>query len=84
LEKCNPKIGARGAMNGCLDARSNLCYTHINVEQDHHFAGDDRCAFHGSGGSYRAIMHALQRARAKNLSTRMLRQQDLLRDLKGA
>ncbi len=64
---------SRKALNGCLDARSNLCYTHINVEQDHHFAGDGRCAFHGSGGSYRAIMHALQRARAKSLSTRVLR-----------
>ena len=61
------------SMNAFLDARSNLCYTHINVEQEHHFAGDGRCAFHGSGGSYRAIMHALQRARAKNLSTRVLR-----------
>jgi len=68
-----PKIGASDVMNSCLDARSNLCYTHINVEQDHHFAGGGRCAFHGSGGFYRAIMHALQRARAKNVSTRLLR-----------
>src|SRR5204863_134325 len=30
-------------------------------------------AFHGSGGSYRWFMHDLQRARAKNLSTRVLR-----------
>jgi hypothetical protein len=68
-----PKIGASGVMNAFLDARSNLCYTQIDVGQDYHFAGDGRCAFHGSGGSYRAIMHPLQRARAKSLSTRVLR-----------
>jgi hypothetical protein len=60
-------------LNAFLDARSNSCYTEINVEQDHHFAGDGRCAFHSSGGSYRAIMHPLERARAKSLSTRVLR-----------
>jgi len=60
-------------LNAFLDARSNLCYTQINVEQDHHFARDGRCPFHGSGGSYRAIMHPLQRTGAKSLSTRVLR-----------
>jgi hypothetical protein len=66
-EKCKPKMVARGAMNGCLDARSNLWYTQINVEQDLHFAGDGRGAFHSSGGSPRAIVHPLQRAGAKSL-----------------
>jgi hypothetical protein len=60
-------------LNAFLDARSNLCYTHINVEQDHHFAGDGRCAFHGSGGPYRAIMHPLQFTGAKSLSVKLLR-----------
>jgi len=60
-------------LNAFLDARSNLCYTQINVEQDHHFDRNGGRAFHGSGGSYRAIMHPLQRARAKSLSTRVLR-----------
>jgi len=61
------------SMNAFLDAGSNLCYTQINVEQDHHFAGDGRCAFHSSSRSYRAIMHPFQRTRAKNLSTWVLR-----------
>jgi hypothetical protein len=64
---------SRKALNAFLDALSNLCYTQINVEQDHHFAGDGRCAFHGSGGSYRAIMHALQRARATSVQAGLLR-----------
>ncbi len=54
-------------MNASLDARSNLCYTQINVEQDHHFVGDGRCAFHRSGSCQRAIVHPLQRAGAKSL-----------------
>ncbi len=64
---------SRKAMNGCLDARSNLCYTHINVEQDHNFGGDGCRAFHGSGGSRRAIVHPQQRAKSKGLSTKLLR-----------
>ncbi len=51
------------AMNAFLDSRSNLCYTQINVEQDHHFVGDGLRAFYGSGGSRLAIMHPLQRAK---------------------
>jgi hypothetical protein len=58
-----------------------LCYTQINVEQDHNFDGDGCRAFHGSGGSRRAIMHPLQRAKSKSLSTKLLRQQNLLRDI---
>ncbi len=51
------------AMNTFLDARSNLCYTQVNVEQDPNFVGDGRRAFHGSGGPCRAIMHPLQRTK---------------------
>src|SRR6266481_946151 len=73
IGEMQPKIGARGAMNAFLDARSNLCYTHINVEQDHHFAGDGCCAFHGSGGCRREVVHPFQRAKSKSLSTKLLR-----------
>jgi shikimate 5-dehydrogenase len=45
----------------------------INVEQDHNFDGNGRRAFYGSGGSRRAIMHPLQRAKSKSLSVKMLR-----------
>ena len=44
-------------LNAVLDARSNLCYTQVNVEQDHNLDGDGRCAFYSSGGPRRAIMH---------------------------
>ena len=60
-------------MNAFLDARSNLCYTQVDVEQDHNFDGDGRRAFCGSGGSRRAIMHPFQRAKSKSLSTKLLR-----------
>jgi len=46
-------------MNAFLDARSNLCYTQVNAEQDHSFDGDGRRRFHGSGGSRHAIVHPL-------------------------
>jgi len=59
-------------MNAFLDARSNLCYTQVNAEQDHNFHGDGRRAFHGSGGSCRAIMHPFQRAKSKSLSLKLL------------
>jgi hypothetical protein len=58
-----------------------LCYTQINVEQDHHFDGDGRRAFYGSGGSRRAIVYPHQRAKSKSLSVRLLRQQNLLHDI---
>jgi hypothetical protein len=58
-----------------------LCYTQINVEQDHNFDDDGCRAFHSSGRSHRAIMHPLQRAKSKSLSTKLLRQQNLLRDI---
>jgi len=58
-----------------------LCYTQLNVEQDHNFDGDGRRAFHGSGGSRLAIMHPLQHASSKGLSVKLLRLQDLLRDI---
>jgi shikimate 5-dehydrogenase len=45
----------------------------INVEQDYDFDGDGRRAFHGSGGSRRAIVHPLQRAKSKSLSVKLLR-----------
>ena len=45
-------------MNAFLDARSNLCYTQVNVEQDHTFAGDGCRALYGSGGSRTAIVHS--------------------------
>ncbi len=60
-------------MNAFLDARSNLWYTQINVEQDHNFDGDGCRAFHGSGGSRRAIVHPPQRAKSKSLSVKLLR-----------
>jgi hypothetical protein len=50
-----------------------LCYTQINVEQDHNFDGDSRRAFYGSGGFRRAIVHPLQRGKSKSLSTKLLR-----------
>ena len=68
-------------MNAFLDARSNLCYTQINVEQDHNFDDDGCRDFHSSGRSHRAIVHPLQRAKSKSLSTKLLRQQNLLRDI---
>ncbi len=46
-------------MNPFLDARSNLCYTQINVEQDHNLDGDGCCALYESGGSRAAIMYSL-------------------------
>jgi hypothetical protein len=57
----------RMPMNAFLDARSNLCYTQINVEQDHNFDRNSGRALHGSGSSQRAIVHPLQRAGAKSL-----------------
>jgi len=60
-------------MNAFLDARSNLCYTQINVEQDHNLSGDGCRAFYGSGGLRRAIVHPCQRAKSKGLSTKLLR-----------
>jgi len=60
-------------MNALLDARSNLCYTQINVEQDHSFADDGCRAFYGSGGPRRAIVHPHQRAKSKSLSAKLLR-----------
>jgi hypothetical protein len=58
-----------------------LCYTQINVEQDHNLDGDGYRAFYGSGNSHRAIMHSLRRARSKSLSVTLLREQDLLRHI---
>jgi hypothetical protein len=60
-------------MNALLDARSNLCYTQVNVEQDHTFDGHGCRAFYGSGGSGRAIVHPHQRAKSKGLSVKLLR-----------
>ena len=61
------------SMNAFLDARSNLCYTKFNVDQDHAFDGDSYRAFYGSGGSCREIVHPCQRAKSKGLSTKLLR-----------
>ncbi len=60
-------------MNAFLDAGSNLCYTQVNGEQAHSFDGDGRCAFYGSGGSRRAIVYPLERAKSKSLSVKLLR-----------
>jgi hypothetical protein len=49
-------------MNAFLDAGSNLCYTQVNVEQDHHFGRDGYRTDYSSGKSHDAIMHSLQRA----------------------
>jgi hypothetical protein len=61
------------ALNAFLDARSNLCYTESNVEQDHNFDGNGRRAFHGSGERCRAIVHPLQHAKSKSLPGKLLR-----------
>ena len=71
-------------LNAFLDARSNLCYTHVNAEQDHNFDGDDRGALHGSDGQYRAIVHSFQRAGTTSVQAGLLRQQNVLRDFKPA
>ena len=63
LQRGVPTTAMNYPMNAFLDSRSNLCYTQINVEQDHHFVGDGLRAFYGSGGSRLAIMHPLQRAK---------------------
>jgi hypothetical protein len=60
-------------MNAFLDARSKLCYTEINVEQEHNFADDGCRAFHGSDGPRRAIVHPFERAKSKSLSVKLLR-----------
>jgi len=64
---------SREALNAFLDASSNLCYTQVNVEQDHSLSGDGYRAFYSSGGPRRAIMHPYQRAKSKGLSTKLLR-----------
>jgi hypothetical protein len=51
---------SRKALNAFLDAWSNLCYTQIDVEQDHNFGRDGCRALYESGGSRAAIMHSLQ------------------------
>jgi len=56
-----------------LDARSNLCYTENNVEQDHNFDGNGRCACYGSDGLYRAVMHPLQCACSTSVQAGFLR-----------
>ena len=60
-------------MNAFLDARSNLCYTQVNVEQDHTFAGDGCRAGYSSGRFHSAIMHPHQPVGAKSLSRSVLR-----------
>lgn len=60
-------------LNAFLDARSNLCYTEGNVEQDDNFDGNGRRAFHRSDRRYREIVHPLQRAKSKSLSVKLLR-----------
>ena len=71
-------------MNAFLDARSNACYKDSNVEQDHHFGRDECRADDSSGKSHGAIVHYLQRASTTSVQAGMLRQQDVLRDLKPA
>jgi hypothetical protein len=66
-------IKSNKGFNAFLDARSNVCYTEINVEQDHDFGGDGCRAPHGPGGFHRAIMHPSQRGKSKSLSSRVLR-----------
>jgi hypothetical protein len=58
-----------------------LCYTQISVEQDHNFAGDGCRGLYGSGWFRAAILHPFDSAGAKSLSTRVLREQNLLRDV---
>jgi hypothetical protein len=68
-------------LNAFLDVRSNACYTQTNVGQDHSLDSDDRRAFRGSNGRCRAIMHPREHAKSKSLSAKLLREQDLLRDI---
>ncbi len=60
-------------MNAFLDSRSNLCYTQVNVEQDHSVDGDGCGAFHGAGESRREVVHPFQCAKSKSLSVKLLR-----------
>jgi hypothetical protein len=55
------------ALNALLDARSNLCYTRLNAEQDHNFDRNGGRAFHSSGSAQRAIVHSLKCAGAKGM-----------------
>jgi hypothetical protein len=68
-------------MNTFLDARSNLCYTQVDVEQDHNFDGDGRRAFYGSGGSRLAVMHSFECGEREGMQAKLLRYQNLLRDI---
>ena len=61
------------ALNAFLDARSNLCYTDDNVEQDYHFDSDGHRAGYSTGKSYRAIVHPLQRASTTSVQAGLLR-----------
>jgi len=72
------------ALNAFLDARSNLCYTDDNVEQDYHFDSDGHRAGYSTGKSYRAIVHPLQRASTTSVQAGLLRQQNVLRNFKRA
>ena len=71
-------------LNALLDARSNLCYTNGNVEQDHHVDLDGCRADYSSGKFHGAIVHYLQRADTTSVQAGLLRQQNVLRDFKRA
>jgi hypothetical protein len=51
------------SMNAFLDVPSNLCYTQVNVEQDHGLGGDGYRRARSSDGRYRAIVHPRQRTK---------------------
>ena len=52
-----------------------------NAEQDHDFGGGGRRAGRGSNRIRRAIVHPRKRAKSKSLSAKLLREQNLLRNI---
>jgi len=58
-----------------------LCYTGIDVEQDHGFGGGISHILGCSREPFRAILHSLERVERKSMSDRLLREQNLLRDV---
>jgi len=58
-----------------------LCYTGIDVEQDHGFAGGISHILGYSRWPFRAILRSLEHLERKSMSIGMLREQDLLRHI---
>jgi hypothetical protein len=58
-----------------------MLYGDSNAEQNRDFGGDGSRVCRGSSGFRRAVVHSGQRAKSKSLSTKLLRQQNLLCDI---